>query len=90
MKTHVIKRNNTIENFDVKKLQISIYRSCLAVHVSDTKAKKYSQEVATRLGKWGKKHPEASTNDIRKTASEYLNDFDSHASYLYAHHRIIL
>lgn len=90
MMIHVVKRNKMIENYNAEKLYTSIYRSCLAVHTNDADAKKYAQQVAAGLEKWAKKHREFSTNDLRKVASELLYDFEPHASYLYAHHRIII
>lgn len=87
---HIVKRNNSVEAFDERKLYASIYTACLSVHEPIPNAELIADKVSGQISTWLAKRSEVTSNDIRKKAADFLKEINPHASYLYAHHRIIL
>lgn len=87
---HIVKRNNTVEAFDERKIYASVYAACLSVHEPAQTAELIAEKVSSEVTKWISSRSEVTSNDIRKKATEFLNEINPHASYLYAHHRIML
>lgn len=87
---HIVKRNNTVEQYDERKVYASIYAACLSVHEPTQTAKLIATKVTDNVTGWISKRSEVTSNDIRKTAADYLKNINPHASYLYANHRILL
>lgn len=86
---HVVKRSSTVEGYDERKLYASIFAACLSVHETTQTAELVADKVSSKVGIWISSRSEVTSNDIRKKASEFLEQINPHASYLYAHHRII-
>jgi transcriptional regulator NrdR family protein len=86
---HVIKRTGKSEVFDERKLYVSIYASCLAVHEPLNTAELTAQKVTNQVNAWLAKKTEVTASDIRHMAGKYLSDTNHHAGYLYLHHRIM-
>lgn len=86
----IIKRTGPIEIFDSKKLYMSIYTSCLAAHEKNKDAELNAEKVVDGVTSWLKsKNTTVSSNDIRRKASNLLNDISPDAAYCYLHHRVI-
>jgi transcriptional regulator NrdR family protein len=87
---HVVKRNNSIENYNEHKLYASVYASCLSVQDSLQNSAKTANKVTKGVTLWLGRRSEVTTKDIHKKTTDILKEFNPHASYLYAHHRIML
>lgn len=86
---HIVKRNGTIEAYDVRKLYASVYAACLGVHETTKSAEIIAEHVANDIGAWLTPKTEVTSKDIRKAAGSYLIKINPHAGYLYLHHRIL-
>jgi len=89
MMKHVVKRNRTIEAFDIRKLYASMYAACLSAHESTATAELVAEEISTDITRWIANKSEVTANDIRKQAGLFLTEINPHAGYLYLHHRIM-
>lgn len=86
---HVIKRGKHTESYDPKKLYASIYAACLSVREHPGSAEVIADNVVKNFEAWLDKKHEVTSNDVRKTAHEYLQTINSDAAYMYLHHRVI-
>jgi transcriptional regulator NrdR family protein len=88
----VVKRagKRASENFDEQKLYTSVLAACLSVRSPHGVAESAAQSVANNVITWCKRRPEITSNDIRRVASQHLEQIHPEAAYLYKHHRLVL
>lgn len=78
------------EHYDRSKLKTSIITACLSVRTPKGQAEKTANEVCDKVEKWLVIHPEVTSNDIRKIATEHLKKYEPEAAYLYEQHKITI
>lgn len=78
------------EHFDDHKLHSSVYAACLSVRASEGEAKRIASEVLATAKTWCQNHPEVTSHDLRRVATEHLSKYHPEAAYLYQHHRLVL
>lgn len=89
MKAHIVKRSHGhSEPYDERKLYASVYASCLGVRTPTGEAELTAEQVCKDISPWLEKKIEVTSADIRRKASEHLQIYNPHASYLYKHYRL--
>lgn len=90
--TAIIKRNGErpTEHFSDDKLHSSIYAACLSVRASEGEAHRIATDVLSAAKQWCAEHPEVTSHDIRRIATDSLAMFHPDAAYMYQHHRLVL
>lgn len=88
----VIKRDGKrpTEHFNDEKLHGSIYAACLSVRAAEGEAHRIASEILAAAKAWCHDHPEVTSHDLRRVATEQLSRFHPEAAYLYQHHRLVL
>lgn len=78
------------ELFDYGKLFHSVQAACLSVRTPEGEAETTTHKVCGAVLEWLKGHPEVTSNDLRRKASEVLETHHPEAAYLYKHHRLVI
>jgi len=78
------------EYFVRLKLFKSIIAACLSVRTPEGQAELTANKVCNDVEKWLEKHPEVTSNDIRRTAAKYLKKYQPEAAYLYEQRQITI
>jgi transcriptional regulator NrdR family protein len=88
----IIKRHGQrqSEAFQADKLLRSIVAACLSVRTPEGEANMIGKHVAREVAQWLVHKPEITSTDIRRKASEILENLHPEAAYLYKHHRLII
>jgi transcriptional regulator NrdR family protein len=88
----IIKRggDRPSERFDRDKLHASVRAACLSVRSPEGEAEMIAEKVCDALVNWLDTKPEVTSNDLRRKATETLQDFHPEAAYLYKHHRLVI
>jgi transcriptional regulator NrdR family protein len=88
----VVKRagKRSSESFNEQKLYASVLAACLSVRSPHGVAESAARSVAANVISWCKQRPEITSNDIRRVASQHLEQIHPEAAYLYKHHRLVL
>ena len=79
-----------IEFFDYAKLFHSIQAACLSVRTPEGEAETTTKKVCEAVLEWLSGHPEVTSADLRRKASETLERHHPEAAYLYKHHRLVM
>lgn len=84
-KTYVIKERGRrpSEEFSREKLHHSIVAACLSVRSSIGQAEMVAKIVTDNVLLWLEDKPEVTSQDIRRTAGQYLQTYNPDAAYLY-------
>lgn len=80
----------TSEFFDYSKLFHSIQAACLSVRTPEGEAETTTRKVCEAVVEWLTGHPEVTSADLRRKASETLERHHPEAAYLYKHHRLVI
>lgn len=88
----VVKRGGKrpTERFDQNKLHASIQAACLSVRSPHGMALSAADSVCATVITWCAAKPEVTSDDLRRVASNHLNNIHPEAAYLYKHHRLVL
>lgn len=88
----IVKRSGRrpTESFQRSKLHASIRAACLSVRTPEGEAETTAKNVCDAVIVWLEKHPEVTSNDLRRKAADTLQSFHPEAAYLYQHHRLII
>lgn len=78
------------ELFDYSKLFQSVQAACLSVRTPEGEAETTTHKVCSAVLEWLKGHPEVTSSDLRRKASEALETHHPEAAYLYKHHRLVI
>jgi transcriptional regulator NrdR family protein len=78
------------EPFDRRKLHASILAACLSVNCPAGEAEMTAASVCDALTHWLATKPEVTSADIRRRATETLEQHHPEAAYLYKHHRLVI
>lgn len=78
------------EAFTYDKLFLSVQAACLSVRTLEGEAETIAHAVCGAVVEWLKGHPEVTSADIRRKASETLEKHHPEAAYLYKHHRMVI
>lgn len=78
------------EGFVRKKLHDSLVASCLSAGSPPGHAEHIARTVTDAVITWLHTRPEVTSEDIRRTAAQYLRTYHPDAAYLYEHHRNML
>lgn len=78
------------ESFQRSKLHASVRAACLSVRTPEGEAETTARKVCDTVTAWLEKHPEVTSNDLRRKAADALQSFHPEAAYLYQHHRLII
>ena len=84
---HVYKNNGTIDAFNLKKINISIYKTMIASQINHNKAKQISQDVSQELETWMARKTNVTYLDIRKQVTIRLGKYDKNIAILYDKHK---
>jgi transcriptional regulator NrdR family protein len=84
---HVIKSTGKVQIYSSTKLQKSIARSLLAVHVAEEDVADITSKVSTAVMAWLDNKYEVSTVDIRTIASRELAKYSKDAAVVYKKHK---
>ena len=90
--TSIIKRGGRrpAEDFDVDKLRKSVESACLSAGTTAGHAESIARTVVREVSNWASAHPEVTSEDIRRTATESIKKHHPDAAYLYDQHRLTL
>jgi transcriptional regulator NrdR family protein len=88
----VIKRDGRrpSETFDPAKLHASVLAACLSVRSPHGEAETAAVSVCDVVIGWLMNKPEVTSADVRRVASNHLQQLHPEAAYLYKHHRLVL
>lgn len=88
----VIKRSGKrpSERFSNNKLQNSVLAACLSVRTPEGEAESIAKTVSSEVVAWLGSHPEVTSEDLRRKATQTLAIHHPEAAYLYKHHRVVL
>ncbi|MES2630593.1 MAG: ATP cone domain-containing protein [Patescibacteria group bacterium] len=91
---HIIKRpghgNHHSEHFSHEKMHKSIVAACLSCGVPAGHAESIARRITEEVEDWLKDRPEVTSDDLRRTATQFLRTHHPDAAYLYEHHRSTL
>jgi transcriptional regulator NrdR family protein len=90
--SNVIKRGGqrSTEQFERSKLHDSVLAACLSVRSPQGMAESVAASVCEVVMGWCNIHPEITSDDLRRVASDHLELIHPEAAYLYKHHRLVL
>lgn len=90
--TDIIKRGGAreTESYERKKLHASVLAACLSVRSPEGEAEITAGKVCDAVEKWLERHPEVTSADLRRKATQTLETFHPEAAYLYKHHRLVI
>lgn len=90
--TYIIKSGGRrhSEHYDKSKLHKSVVAACLSTREPKGQAEITANEVCTKVEKWLEKHPEVTSNDIRRITALHLKKYQPEAAYLYEQQHITI
>lgn len=87
---HIVKITGHKEEFDDKKLKLSIFAACLNAHLSDEEADIIADKVTLKVKEWVYgQEGEVTTEQIFKLASAELQKLNEASAFMYTTHRDI-
>ena len=78
------------ETFDPEKLHASIRAALLSTKAPVGEANMTALAVTDTVILWLSDHPEVTSDDLRRIASDRLTVYHPEAAYIYKHHQLIL
>ena len=91
---HIVKRHrygqHHSEQFDTEKMHRSLVAACLSSGVPEGHAESIGRRITEDVIEWLQDKPEVTSDDLRRTATQYLRTHHPDAAYLYEHHRSTL
>jgi hypothetical protein len=78
------------ESFQRDKLYASVRAACLSVRSPEGEAEITAKNVCDAVIIWLETKPEVTSNDLRRKATETLEQHHPEAAYLYKHHRLVI
>lgn len=78
------------EPFARPKLHASIVAACLSVRSHEGEAETTARNVCDAVVVWLQTKTEVTSGDLRRTASDILQQYHPEAAYLYKHHRSVI
>lgn len=85
----IIKRKESEEKFNNKKLYKSCYSACLSAQLEDEKAEKVCKKVSKQARSWAAKKKIITTDDLFQKITLLLEKEDKKAALMYKTHRDI-
>ena len=83
----IVKRRGHIEEFDIRKLERSVYCACVNIHMSKKQANQVVAEVVQKLRFFFRNTADVSTLDIKDKVIHFLEEMQhSDVAVMYKHH----
>lgn len=83
----IIKLNGKTQDFDAKKIENSIKKSCLAVNSSLGEADKYAKLISQQVNRWLKNKAEVTSLDLRNRSTKELQKYHPDAAEFYENYK---
>ena len=84
----IIKRKGQKQEFNPKKLRLSLFAACLNAHLSDEMGEIMADKVVIKVYDWlEKKEEDITTDELFKKASDELCKLNEAAAFMYFTHR---
>lgn len=84
---HIVKRRGQKQEFDEKKVYVSIYAACLSAHVDRQEAEHIASLVTREIKKWISEKLEVTSDQIFRQVCDELKHLSKEASFMYKTHR---
>lgn len=87
--TTIVKRKGHKQEFDERKLYVSVYAACLSAHVKHEEAESIANLVCREIKKWLTNKGEVTSDKIFQQAGKELEHLNKETSFMYLTHRDI-
>ncbi len=86
----VVKKDNSNQPFDAKKLQSSLVKSCLSAGKFEGEARQIAKAVVHDVNDWLTNKTEIPTTELRLKTAQLLERYCQDSAYLYKNYKKII
>ena len=86
---HIIKKKGHTEHFEIKKVELSIYKAGLNAALTKEEATRLTKKMVKSLKQWIKNKKNITSNQLSMTITKLLKKEDDNAAFMYETHKDI-